>query len=132
LVAPTIKPLKTGNNVNKKLTAPSAKDFNFECKVEGSKAMEPKPKLLKRKAEPAKVDVSKVAAKAKNTVKPKNEKAAPTDEPAKKKKRAAWDVKGRLEDLEAFNSNTEARFKEAINQIDDLNTKLSESQTTGI
>jgi kinesin family protein C1 len=49
---------------------------------------------------------------------------------APKKKRAAWDVKGRLQDLEAFHQKTEERLGTSNTMIDKLQTELSTSQNT--
>lgn len=48
----------------------------------------------------------------------------------KKKKRAAWDVKGRLQDLEDYHHKTEMRLSSSNEMITSLTAKLSTSQTT--
>jgi kinesin family protein C1 len=49
---------------------------------------------------------------------------------APKKKRAAWDVKGRLQDLEAFHQKTEERLSSSNTIIDKLQIELNSSKNT--
>lgn len=55
-----------------------------------------------------------------------------TEPPLKKKKRAAWDVKGRLQDLEDYHQKTENMLTSSNDMIESLTGKLNTSQTTSI
>ena len=62
----------------------------------------------------------------------KDVEAETSQQPLKKKKRAAWDVKGRLQDLEDCHQKTESRLVSSNDMIDSLTNKLTTSQSTSI
>ena len=53
-------------------------------------------------------------------------------EPPKKKKRAVWDVKGRLQDLEEYHNQTETRLQSSTEMISTLTSQLGQSQSTSM
>ena len=58
--------------------------------------------------------------------------AAPAADAAKGKKRAAWDVKGRLEDMEALMRRTNTRVASLESQNTELKTNVEEKETVVI
>ena len=58
--------------------------------------------------------------------------AAPAADPPKGKKRPAWDVKGRLEDMEALMKLTSGRVEMLESQNTELKTNVEEKETVVI
>ena len=75
---------------------------------------------------------SKKSVAPKSALKTNNENASTKGnlEPPKKKKRPAWDVKGRLEDLEKNHASTEATLNELNHVKQSLTEQLNNSQST--
>ncbi|KAJ3295469.1 kinesin-like nuclear fusion protein [Borealophlyctis nickersoniae] len=68
---------------------------------------------------------SKAPSKAPTPENESTDAAAP-----KKKKRPAWDVKGRLEDLEEYNHQTESRLQDSKQQLAQMTDELQQSRMT--
>ncbi|TPX63842.1 hypothetical protein SpCBS45565_g06292 [Spizellomyces sp. 'palustris'] len=72
---------------------------------------------------------SKPSTMAKPVSKPAKPNTKDVDEPVKKK-RPAWDVKGRLQDLEEFHHQTQSQLSDSQSQIANMTDELSRSRST--